>query len=35
VNIGEMRENKLKELDKDLETSIGKKYIEKMKASDK
>jgi len=34
VNIGEMREKKLKELDKDLETSIGKKYIEKMNDSD-
>lgn len=33
VKIGEMREKKLKELDKDLETEIGEKYIEKMKAS--
>lgn len=34
VKIGEMREKKLKELDKDLETGIGQKYIEEMKASD-
>lgn len=34
VKIGEMREKKLKELDKDLETSIGEKYLEKMKDSE-
>jgi hypothetical protein len=34
VKIGEMREKKLKELDKDLETGIGEKYIEEMNASD-
>jgi hypothetical protein len=34
VKIGEMREKKLKELDKDLETSIGEKYIEEMKSSE-
>lgn len=33
LKIGEMREKKLKELDKDLETGIGKKYLEEMKAS--
>ncbi|MFB6174780.1 MAG: hypothetical protein ABEJ87_02280 [Candidatus Nanohalobium sp.] len=34
VKIGEMREEKLREMDKDLETSIGEKYIEEIKASD-
>lgn len=34
VKIGEMREKKVKELDKDLETSIGEKYIKELKASD-
>lgn len=33
IKIGEMREKKLKELDKDLETGIGEKYLEKMKGS--
>lgn len=34
VKIGEMREKKLKEMDKDLETDIGEKYLEELKTSD-
>lgn len=32
VKIGEMREQKLEELDKDLETEIGEKYLENIKS---